>query len=132
MTSPEMFPKSVVLRFPVSVYQKTGVAEMLPKLLETLKVEDLRCVQFLCGAKILVSFREKTVRDDHRFDCFQFDGLIRHAETTTAMYLRDLPYGVASDDVLDFFRADGDVLTVERSVSSDFPSVHWKSCGRSS
>ena len=36
MTSLEMFPKSVVLHFPASVYQKTGAAEMIPKLLETL------------------------------------------------------------------------------------------------
>lgn len=54
MTSLEMFPKSVVLHFPASVYQKTGAAEMLPKLLETLKVEDLRCVQFIRGGKVRV------------------------------------------------------------------------------
>ena len=62
MPSSETFPKSVVLHFPPSVYQKTGAAEMLLQLLEILRPEDLRCVQFLCGGRVRVSFREKSVR----------------------------------------------------------------------
>ena len=41
----------------------------------------------------------------------------------TVIYIRDLPYEVASDDVIDFFSTHGEVLTVERSVNSDFPTL---------
>ena len=44
MPTQDDFPKSVVLYFPPSVYQKFGAAEMIPNLLEILHVEDLRCV----------------------------------------------------------------------------------------
>ena len=39
------------------------------------------------------------------------------------VYVWDLPYKVSTVDVLDFFGAFGEVLTVERSVSPDFPSL---------
>lgn len=93
--SPEMFPKSVVLHFPASVYQNFGASEMLPKLLETLKVEDLHCIQFLSSGKARVSFHEKTTRDHHLSQGFQFDGqdvpVTRHAEKVTTVYLHDPP-----------------------------------------
>ena len=41
------------------------------------------------------------------------------------MYLRDLSYEIAGDDVYDFFRGYSEVLTVERTVSSDF-SLRWE------
>ena len=51
MPMEDEFPKSVVLHFPPSVYQRTGASAMLPKLLQILNAEDLRCVQFLRGGK---------------------------------------------------------------------------------
>ena len=65
MPTQDDFPKSVVLHFPPSVYQKFGAAEMIPNLLEILHVEDLRCVQFLRNGKVCISFREKDVRDHY-------------------------------------------------------------------
>ena len=59
MPTQDVFPKSVVLHFPSSVYQKTGASEMLPKLLQILQPDDLRCVQLLRGGRV----REKAVCD---------------------------------------------------------------------
>ena len=42
----------------------------------------------------------------------------RDAGKLTVVYLRHLPYEVAGDDVYDFFSAYGEVLIVERTVSS--------------
>ena len=53
----------MVLHFPPNVYQRIGAAEMLPKLLEILQIEDLRCVQFLRNGRVRVSFHEKETRD---------------------------------------------------------------------
>ena len=39
------------------------------------------------------------------------------------MYILDLPYEVASDDVIDFFSSYGKVLTAERSVAAKFPNL---------
>ena len=63
MLTQDDFPKSVVLHFPPSVYQKFGAAEVIRNLLEILHVEDLRCVQFLHNGKVRVAFCEKDVRD---------------------------------------------------------------------
>ena len=100
---------------------------MLPKLLEILNLEDLRCVQFLRGGRVRVSFREKAVRDHFLSEGMRLDDqaipVTRDAEKVTVLYIRDLPYEVASDDVIDFFSSFGEVLTVERSVATDTPSL---------
>ena len=113
----DAFPKSVVLHFPPNVYQNTGATQMLPLLLQILKPDELRCVQFLRGGKVRVSFKDRAVRDHHLSEGIRFAGhdipVTRHAEKVTTVYLRDLPYEVAGDDVFDFFGAYGEVLTVE-------------------
>ena len=121
------FPKSVVLHFPPSVYQRTEASAMLPKLLQILNAEDLRCVQFLRGGKVRVSFREQADRDHFLSEGMRLDDedipVTRDAEKVTVLYVRDLPYEVASDDVVDFFSTFGEVLTVERSVAADTPNL---------
>ena len=72
MPTQDKYPKSVVLHFPPSVYQKIGAAEMIPKLLEIFNVEDLRCLQFLRNGKVRVSFREKEVRDHYLVEGMRF------------------------------------------------------------
>ena len=47
----------------------------------------------------------------------------RDAEKVTVLYLRDLPYEVASNDVIDFLSAYGGVLTVECSVAAVFTNL---------
>ena len=64
--------------------------------------EDLRCVQFLRGGRVRASFREKSVRDRLVADGLRFDDedipVTRHAVKLTVVYVRDIPYDVASDD----------------------------------
>ena len=107
MPSSDYFPRSVVPHFPPSVYQKTGSSEMLPQLLQIFKREDLRCIQFLRDGEVRVSFREKSVRDYHSAEGVRFDDqdipVTRDAEKLTVVYLRDLPYEIAVDDVYDFW-----------------------------
>ena len=98
---------------------------MLPKLLQILRPEDLRCVQFLRSGKVRVSFREQADRDHFLSEGMRLDDqdipVTRDAEKVTVIYIRDLPYEVASD--IDFFSTHGEVLTVERSVNADFPTL---------
>ena len=49
--------------------------------------------------------------------------MTRDAEKLTVVQLRGLPYEVAGYDVYDFFSAYGEVLTMDRTVSSDYPSL---------
>ena len=127
MPMEDEFPKSVVLHFPPSVYQRTGANAMLPKLLQILNAEDLRCVQFLRGGKVRVSFREQADRDHFLSEGMRMDDedipVTRDAEKVTVLYVRDLPYEVASDDLVDFLSTFGEVLTVERSVAADTPNL---------
>ena len=127
MPMEDEFPKSVVLHFPPSVYQRTGANAMLPKLLQILNAEDLRCVQFLRGGKVRVSFREQADRDHFLSEGMRLDDedipVTRDAEKVTVLYVRDLPYEVASDDLVDFLSTFGEVLTVERSVAADTPNL---------
>ena len=127
MPTQDHFPKSVVLHFPPSVYQKIGAADMLPKLLEILQIEDLRCVQFLRNGRVRVSFYEKEIRDRYLSEGIRFgdqDILVtRDGQNVTVVYIRDLPYEIPSDDVVDFFSSYGEVLTVERSVAAKFANL---------
>ena len=47
----------------------------------------------------------------------------KDAEEVTVLYVRDLPYEVSDDDVIDFFSTFGEVLTVERSVVAATPTL---------
>ena len=127
MPTQDDFPKSAVLHFPPSVYQKFGAAEMIPNLSEILHVEDLRCVQFLRNGKVRVSFREKDVRDHYLVEGLRFGDhdipVTKDGQKVTVLYIRDLPYEVPSDDLVDFFSNHGEVLTVERSVAVNFPGL---------
>ena len=127
MPTQDDFLKSAVLHFPPSVYQKFGAAEMIPNLLEILHVEDLRCVQFLRNGKVRVSFREKDVRDHYLVEGLRFGDhdipVTKDGQKVTVLYIRDLPYEVPSDDLVDFFSNHGEVLTVERSVAVNFPGL---------
>ena len=100
---------------------------MLPKLLQILNSDDLRCIQFLRSGKVRISFREEAARDRLLSEGMRLDDqaipVTRHAEKVTVLYIRDLPYEVASDDVIDFLSTHGEVLTAERSVNADFPTL---------
>ena len=63
MSTPETFPKSVVLHFPPSIHQMIGASDILPQLLEKLVPEEVRCVQFLRGGRVRVTFRESSACD---------------------------------------------------------------------
>ena len=127
MPTQDEYPKSVVLHFPPSVYQKIGAAEMVPKLLEIFNVEDLRCLQFLRNGKVHVSFREKEVRDRYLVEGMRFGDhdipVTKDGQKVSVLYIRDLPYEVSSDELVDFFSNYGEVLTVERSVAESFPNL---------
>ena len=114
MPTQDDFPKSVVLHFPPGVYQKFGAAEMIPKLLEILHIEDLRCVQFLRNGKARISFREKEVRDLYLVGGLRFGDhdipVTKDGQKVTVLYIRDLPYEVPSDDLVDFFSNYGKFL----------------------
>ena len=127
MPTQDEFPKSVVLHFPPSVYQRIGAAEMLLKLLEILQIEDLRCVQFLRNGRVRVSFYEKETRDHFLSEGMRFEDedipVTKDGQKVTVLFIQDLPYEVASDDLIDFFSSYGEVLTVEQSVAPIFPNL---------
>ena len=113
--------------FPVQCYQNFGAAEMLPKLLEILPTEDFGCVQFLHNGRVLVSFYENEIRDPFFSEGMRFGDqdipVTRDGQSVTVVYIRDLPYEVASDDFIAFFSSYGEVLTVERSVAAKFTNL---------
>ena len=96
-------------------------------MLQILQPEDLGCVQFLRGGRVRLSFREKAVRDHLLSHGLRFEDqdipVTKDGERVTVLYIRDLPYEVTSDDVIDFFSTHGEVLTVGRSVNADFPNL---------
>ena len=127
MSTPETFPKSVVLHFPPNVYQKIGASEILPQLLQKFEPDEVRCVQFLRGGKVRVTFRKSSARDFRLTKLLHLKGydvpVTRDDEKLSVLHLRDLPYEVHADDLQDFFSAYGTVLAMERSTNADFPSL---------
>ena len=100
---------------------------VLPKLLEILPIEDLRCVQFLRNGRVRVSFHEKETRDHFLSEGMRFEDedipVTKDGQKVTMLFIQDLPYKVVSDDLIDFFSSFGEVLTVERSVAANFPNL---------
>ena len=100
---------------------------MLPKLLEILQIEDLHCVQFLRNGRVRVSFHEKETHDHFLSEGMRFEDehipVTKDGQKVTVLFIQDLPYEVASDDLIDFFSSYGEVLIVERSVAASFPNL---------
>ena len=73
---------------------------MVPKLVQILRPEDLRCVQFLHVGGVRVSFRGKAGRDRLLSEGMRFEDqdipVTKDAERVTVLYMRDLPYEVRS------------------------------------
>ena len=128
MSSLDAFPRSLVLHFPPSVYQKIGASEILPQLLRKFEPDEVRCVQFLRGGKVRVTFRKPSAHDYWLEKGLCVKGLdvpvTRDGVKVTVLYLRDLPHEIHADDLHDFFSDYGDVLTMERSTNDDDCSVY--------
>ena len=122
MPPSELYPKSLLLHFPPQVYQRTSPSDLLPKVLEIVKAEVLKCAQFLQGGKVRLSFKEKSGCDHLLYEGLCVDGVdipvTEHVKKLTIVYLRDLPFEVSCDDLYDFFADYGDVATIERCTSS--------------
>ena len=84
-------------------------------------------MQFQCNGRVRVSFCQKDVRDRYLSEGIHFGDqdipVTRDGQNVTVVYIRDLPYEVPSDDVVDFFSSYGEVLTAERSVAAKFPGL---------
>ena len=127
MPPSKLFPKSLLLHFPPQVYQRTSPSDLLPKVLEIVKPEVLRCAQFLQGGKVCLSFKEKSDLDHLLYEGLCVNGVdipvTEHGKKLTIVYLRDLPFEVSSDDLYAFFADYGDVTTINRSTSSTCSSL---------
>ena len=125
MSTPETFPKNVVMHFPPSIYQKIGASDLLPQLLEKFVSDEVRCVQFLRGGRAHVTFRKSTARDYWLSEELCMFGHVvpvtRDHVKLSVLYLRDLPHEVHADDLKEFFSANDTVLVMERLTCADFP-----------
>ena len=74
---------------------------MFPKLLQIFQPDSLSCVQFLRSGKIRVAFREKAIRDYYLPEGVRFEDQAIPVTRDTLLYLRNLPYEVAGEDVFD-------------------------------
>ena len=84
-------------------------------------------MQFLRNGRVRVSFCQKDVHDRYLSEGIHFGDqdipVTRDGQNVTVVYIRDLPYEVPSDDVVDFSSSYGEVLTAERSVAAKFPGL---------
>ena len=98
MPPSELYPKSLLLHFPPQVYQRTSTSDLLPKVLEIVKPEVLKCAQSLQGGKVCLSFKEKSGRNHLLYEGLCVDGVgipvTEHGKKLTIVYLRDLPFEV--------------------------------------
>ena len=84
-------------------------------------------MQFLRNGRLRVSFHEKETHDHFLSEGMRFEDedipVTKYGQKVTVLFIRDLPYEVASDDLIDFFSSYDEVLTVERSVAASFPNL---------
>ena len=125
MSTPETFPKNVVLHFPPSIYQKIGASDLLPQLLEKFVSDEVCCVQFLRGGRACVAFRKSSARDYWLSrELYMFGHVVpvtRDQVKLSLLYLRDMPHKGHADDLNKFFSANDTALVMERLTCADFP-----------
>ena len=121
-------PKSVVLQFPDSVYASTGSSEVIPLLLDAADPENLTTVQFLCGGRVRLTFKDPVFCDElmsSGLTCGDVEVCVVRADFRfRSVHVRDLPSEVSDKDVKSFFQSYGQVLSVRRSTFAYFPAIY--------
>ena len=117
-------PRTLAVHFPSEIYRSTGSSQVLPELVKSLDLPNVRAVQFMPNGVVRVTYKEPAQCDAALASGIKFRGApLRVAPVdsrTRLVYVRDLPVEVADDGLKVFLRAFG---VVHSCVMQTYPSL---------
>ena len=104
-------PCTLALHFPSEVYRSAGSSKVLPELVKSLDLPNVRAIQFVPNGVVRVTFKEAGQCDAVLAEGISFRGvplcLTPVDSRTPLVYVRDLPVEVPDDGLQAFLRPFG-------------------------
>ena len=120
-------PRTLVVQFPSEIYRSTGASQVLPELVKSLDMPNVRAVQFMRNGVVRVTYEEPAQCDAALASGISFRGAsLRVAPVdsrTRLVYVRDLPVEVPDDGLIVYLRAFGVVHSCVMQTYPRLPQV---------
>ena len=121
-------PCTLALHFPSGIYRSTGSSKVLPELVKSLDLPNVRGIQFMPHGIVRVTYKEPAQCDAALASGVSFRGVLLHTapvdSRTRLVYVRDLPVEVPSDGLKVFLRAFGVVHSVVEQTHPGMSNVY--------
>ena len=115
------------MHFPSEIYRSTGSSEVLPELVKSLDLPNVRGIQFMPYGVVRVTYKEPAQCDAAHAGGILFRGTALRTtpvdSRTRLVYVRDLPLEVPDDCLQVYLRAFGVVHSCSRQTYPGMPDV---------
>ena len=119
--------RTLAVHFPSEIYRSTGASQVLPELVKSLDMPNVRAVQFMPNGVVRVTYKEPAQCDAALTSGISFRGAsLRVAPVdcrTRLVYIRDLPVEVPDDGLKVYLRAFGVVHSCVMQTYPRLPQV---------
>ena len=120
-------PRTLALQFPSEIYRCTGASQVLPELVKSLDLPNVRGIQFMQNGVIRVTYKEPAQCDAALTSGIRFRGAALRTSPvdsrTRLVYVRDLPVDVPVDGLKVYLRAFGVIHSVSMQTYPGMPQV---------
>ena len=120
-------PRTLALQFPSEVYRSTGASQVLPELVKSLDLPNVRGIQFMQNGVVRVTYKEPAQCDAALTSGIRFRGAALRTSPvdsrTRLVYVRDLPVEVPVDGLKVHLRAFGVIHSVSMQTYPGMPQV---------
>ena len=120
-------PRTLAVQFPSEIYRSTGSSQVLPELVKSLDMPNVRAVQFMRNGVVRVTYEEPAQCDAALASGISFRGAsLRVAPVdsrTRLVYVRDLPVEVPDEGLIVYLRAFGVVHSCVMQTYPRLPQV---------
>ena len=120
-------PRTLALQFPSEIYRSTGASQVLPELVKSLDLPNVRGIQFMQNGVVRVTYKEPAQCDAALTGGVRFRGAALRASPvdsrTRLVYVRDLPVEVPVDGLKVYLRAFGVIHSVSMQTYPGMPQV---------
>ena len=127
MASVLQCPCTLAVHFPSEIYRSTGSSQVLPELVKSLDLPNVRGIQFMPNGVVRVTYKEPAQCDAAHAGGILFRGTVLRTtpvdSRTRLVYVRDLPLEVPDDGLQVYLRAFGVVHSCSRQTYPGMPDV---------
>ena len=127
MASVLQCPCTLAVHFPSEIYRSTGSSQVLPELVKSLDLPNVRGIQFMPNGVVRVTYKEPAQCDAALASGIRFRGAALRISPvdsrTRLVYVRDLPVEAPDDGLKVYLRAFGVVHSCSMQTYPGMPDV---------